>query len=37
MTLNSIIEEGKALFPIFGKEYTGLENIGNSCYMNAVL
>jgi len=37
ITLSSIVEEGKQLFPIFGKELTGLDNIGNSCYINSVL
>lgn len=36
LTLSSIIEEGKNLFPIFGKERTGLTNIGNTCYLNSV-
>jgi ubiquitin carboxyl-terminal hydrolase 5/13 len=36
-TLSKIIEEGKELIPAFGAGYTGLENLGNSCYMNSVL
>ena len=36
-TLSKIIEEGKELIPMFGAGYTGLENLGNSCYMNSVL
>lgn len=36
-TLSKIIEEGKQLVPLFGPGYTGLENLGNSCYMNSVL
>ena len=37
LTLSSIIEEGKTIYPVFGPELTGLVNIGNSCYANAVL
>ena len=31
------MEEGKQLEPIFGPGYIGLENLGNSCYLNAVV
>ncbi|KRX02624.1 UBA-like protein [Pseudocohnilembus persalinus] len=34
---NSVVEEGKQLNPIFGKGFTGLVNLGNSCYINSVL
>jgi len=37
LTLSSIIEEGKILTPLFGPGLTGLENIGNSCYINSVV
>ncbi len=37
LTLNSILEEGKTLFPVFGPELTGLQNLGNSCYINSVV
>ena len=34
----SIIQEaGKELKPCFGAGYTGLTNLGNSCYMNSVM
>jgi ubiquitin carboxyl-terminal hydrolase 5/13 len=36
-TLSKILEEGKELIPLYGPGYTGLENLGNSCYMNSVL
>lgn len=36
-TLSKILEEGKELIPLFGPGFTGLENLGNSCYMNSVL
>lgn len=36
-TLSKTIEEGKVLIPLYGPGYTGLENLGNSCYMNSVI
>jgi ubiquitin carboxyl-terminal hydrolase 5/13 len=30
-------EDGKEMGPIFGKGFTGLKNLGNSCYMDSVL
>ncbi|KAI9683679.1 MAG: hypothetical protein M1829_004984 [Trizodia sp. TS-e1964] len=30
-------EDGKELTPLFGKGFTGLKNIGNSCYLASVL
>jgi ubiquitin carboxyl-terminal hydrolase 5/13 len=34
---NMTTEDGKELKPIFGSGFTGLKNLGNSCYMNSVL
>ena len=36
-TLSKTIEEGKVLTPLYGAGFTGLENLGNSCYMNSIL
>nr|CAG4650743.1 EOG090X0181 [Simocephalus serrulatus] len=33
----SIQETGKTLVPLFGPGYTGLINLGNSCYLNSVV
>ncbi|CAO3591367.1 unnamed protein product [Absidia cylindrospora] len=30
-------EDGKNLEPMFGPEYTGIKNLGNSCYMASIL
>ena len=30
-------EEGKELQPLFGKGFTGLKNLGNSCYLASIL
>ena len=30
-------EDGKELSPIFGEGFTGLKNIGNSCYLNSAV
>lgn len=32
-----IQETGKMLLPLFGPGYTGLANLGNSCYLNSVV
>lgn len=32
-----IQEAGKKLTPLYGPGYTGLKNLGNSCYMNSVM
>ena len=37
LTLSKVIEEGKVLTPMFGSGLTGMENLGNSCYMNSVV
>lgn len=37
LTLSKVIEEGKELTPLYGPGCTGMENLGNSCYMNSVL
>ena len=31
------MEEGKQLESVYGEGFTGLENIGNSCYLNSVV
>lgn len=30
-------ESGSELKPIFGPGYTGIHNLGSSCYMNSIL
>jgi len=37
LTLSKVIEEGKTLVPVFGQYNTGMENLGNTCYMNSVV
>jgi ubiquitin carboxyl-terminal hydrolase 5/13 len=34
---NRIQESGKELVPVFGPGYTGLVNLGNSCYLAATM
>ena len=36
-TLSKTIEEGKVLPSLYGPGFTGLENLGNSCYMNSII
>jgi len=35
--LSKTFEKGKELKPIFGAGYTGMKNLGNTCYMNSVM
>jgi len=37
LELSKVIEGGKTLTPVFGPGLTGMENLGNSCYMNSVV
>ena len=37
LALSKVIEAGKTLVPVFGPGLTGMENLGNSCYMNSVV
>ena len=37
LTLSKTIEEGKVLIPLYGPGKTGLENLGNSCYLNVIV
>lgn len=37
LTLSHTFEKGKKLLPVFGPRKTGLDNIGNSCYLAAVV
>jgi ubiquitin carboxyl-terminal hydrolase 5/13 len=32
-----VTEDGKELKPLFGPDFTGLKNLGNSCYLNSTL
>ena len=34
---NKITEAGAQLKPLWGPGYTGIKNLGNSCYMNSCL
>jgi ubiquitin carboxyl-terminal hydrolase 5/13 len=36
-TLSKALEEGKVFTPVYGPGFTGIENLGNSCYINSVV
>ena len=36
-SLSRLVEEGKKMRELYGPGFTGIDNIGNSCYMNSVL
>lgn len=33
----ALTESSNALKPVYGPGYTGLRNLGNSCYLNSVM
>jgi ubiquitin carboxyl-terminal hydrolase 5/13 len=35
--LSRAVEEGRVLRPVYGSGFTGLHNLGNSCYMNSIM
>jgi ubiquitin carboxyl-terminal hydrolase 5/13 len=35
--LSKVLEKGQDLTPVYGKTNTGMENLGNSCYLNSVV
>jgi ubiquitin carboxyl-terminal hydrolase 5/13 len=35
--LSKTLEDGKVLPPVFGPGFTGMENLGNTCYLNSVV
>ena len=37
MEFSAITEAGSKLSPAYGKGLTGMENLGNTCYMNSVV
>ena len=37
LTLSKVLEDGKELVPAFGPGNTGMENLGNTCYVNSVV
>lgn len=37
LTLSKVIEDGKTLIPVFGPLNTGMQNLGNTCYMNSIV
>jgi ubiquitin carboxyl-terminal hydrolase 5/13 len=37
MDYSAITESGSNLVPVYGKGFTGMHNLGNTCYMNSIL
>ena len=37
LTLSKAVEEGRVLIPRYGSMFTGMENLGNSCYLNSIM
>mmetsp|Transcript_34002 Transcript_34002/g.59260 ORF Transcript_34002/g.59260 Transcript_34002/m.59260 type:complete len:744 (-) Transcript_34002:35-2266(-) len=37
LTLSKAVEEGRVLVPRYGAGYTGLANLGNSCYISSIV
>jgi ubiquitin carboxyl-terminal hydrolase 5/13 len=37
MEWSLLTESGADLKPLYGSGYTGLQNLGNSCYINSVM
>lgn len=37
ISLSRLVEEGKKMTSMYGPGYTGMDNIGNSCYLNSTV
>jgi len=37
LNFSKVIEQGRTLIPVFGPTNTGIQNLGNSCYLNSVI